>query len=353
MKNKLKKIFLGLLLSVCSVAMFACGGGIERTPYTQLDKIMSDMSAHDMFTTSYVDSVSSKYVLKAFTNSEEKYVSECLIIPMNFIYKYQSDLSIIKEMKNLTGEQSNSIQNLERGITEINVGFNKLKNEYDRFITFQTAGSIYEGVKQAFLYEITDFIQNAYDLAFNLAEVENKVFYRYEDKEVTTEVLTTKDTEYFKDYLSLSIGQDYYKLLLPSVKSINYPSTSELGDFLRNVKGRLASFITSFVGGSQFADLTGEMSVKEENGKDVITYTNDKMKSLYEIKGKLDTERGVLEESLKAFSLYDYIEIYNCDIASYKKVNMYAEIYYNQIQSYYLDTLSSYTTYLKTILFRS
>ena len=333
--------------------MFACGGEVARTPYSQLADTMSEISEHGMFLNSSVDGVSSKYILKDFTNSNEKYVNESLVIPMNFINKYQSDLPKIKEMKKISGEGSGSIEKLEREITEFKIAYNQLKNEYDRFITFQTEGSIYDGVRQAYLYEITDFTENAYRLAFKMAEVEDKVFNRYSSKDVTTYALTTKDTEYFKDYLALSMAQDFYNVLLPSVKTINYTATSELGVFLNKVKNDFASLLSTFVRGVNYADLTGEESTKKENGKDIVIYNNSKVKEIYELEKKLIVERGLVEKSLKEFSLYDYAEKYNFDLDSYNKVNIYAETYYNQIQVYYLTNLSQYTTYLKTILFRS
>ncbi len=350
--KKFNKIFLSLLLVVCSVAMFACGGGSPKTPYSELEGTMTEIAAHDMFSFSSVDSVGSKYILKSFTSSGDKYVNESLVIPMNFINNYQ-DLSQAKEMKNLSGEQTNAIQNLERELTQFKEGYNQLKNEYDRFIIFQTPGSIYEGVRQAFLYEITDFIQDAYDLAFKLADVQIKVFNNYANKEESAEALTTNDTKFFRDYLALNVGHDYYNILLPAVKSMNYDTSSSLGTFLNNVKNDFADFLSLYVSKSNFADLTGEAATKKENGKDVNFYKNEKVTSLYQIENKLKVERDMLEKSLNEFSLYDYLEKYNCDIDSYNKVNAYAQTYYNQIQVYYLTTLKNYITYLRTILFRS
>ncbi len=351
MKKKLASIGIAFCLGAACVMMSACGDDTSKIEYTSLPTIIEEMSTSTsgMLETTTIDHVSSKFILSPLNNSANNYFNECLIIPINYISKYNSQLSLLKD-KTFSGEQQQAIDNLEIDLASFKVNYTALVSEYDRLVTFTDKSSvIYEGALQQFKYKATDFISSTYEVAISLADVQKRCLNIFSDM-VTTN-LGEFNMAQLRDYLALQVGYDYYKVLLESSNSNNFVVNSEAGtitlvNLINSTKTKLTNFIRDFYGATTLKNLT-KVDVTEG---DNITYKNIGIKKLLSAQEDFASEREFVAKSFEKFSLYKFYNTYHCNLQSAMNDEAYADVYYSKIQSYYKTYLPNYTDYLKSIL---
>lgn len=357
MKNKFLKIALAFIFTFCSFAMFACGGDESlQLSYKDLSKVVTEMQSNsEMFVSGTVDDVSTNFVIKALNSTENGYFNECLIIPINYIAKYQTDINLVAEKGNFNGEQSDAINKLETSMANMKLAYQDMCGENERLNMF-TADDVYNGALQLFKYSATKFISSTYEVAINLAEVQNKVLNKFDG--MVTRSLDFSDAAALRDYTALKIGQDYTNLLLVSMNSKTWvpaagvvsPYVIAHANVMSSIKGDLSKFIASYYGATNFKDL----SVEEVKEGAEPTYNNTGVAEVLNYQKTLENERVILNKAMSKFSMYDFFqEPYECNMTAYEKDVKYASQYYAEIQMYYISVLSQQTAFVKEIIIKS
>lgn len=344
MKNKFLKITLASIFAFSSLALFACGGGEEPSiKYQELPNIITEMKNNNtMFKSGDVDLVPTNFLLNAL-EGENNYFNECFIIPINYISKYQTEIEAVKNLNGLNGEQSSAINQLEKDLATFKHAYVSANNEYERLTIFSSeSGSIYDGALQQYKYSVTKLISGAYDVAISLSKVQDVALNRFN---LQAGGITNNDALLLKDYLSLKIGQDYFKVLLDNSNSKLFKTSADLNInkfvyFVNGVKADLTAFVKDFYGKSNLKDLHND----EADGD------NSPVSLLVKSQNIMENERQNLNRSLDRFSLYEFYNSYNCNMISYQGKIEYAETYYNEIQNYYQSFIKLQINYMKSIL---
>ncbi len=344
MKNKFLKITLASIFAFSSLALFACGGASEpNIQYTELPNIVTEMNSnHTMFKSGSVDGVTTNFIFNAL-DGDDNYFNECFVIPMNYINKYNLDIEEVKRLKGFNGEQSAAIAELEKDLATFKHAYVSANNEYERLTIFSSeSGSIYDGALQQYKYSVTKLISGAYDVAISLSKVQDIALNRFN---LQAGGITNNDALLLKDYLSLKIGQDYFKVLLDNSNSKLFKTSADLNInkfvyFVNGVKADLTAFVKDFYGKSNLKDLNNDEADGDKSPVSLLVKSQNIM----------ENERQNLNRSLDRFSLYEFYNSYNCNMISYQGKIEYAETYYNEIQNYYKSFIKLQTNYMKSIL---
>ncbi len=347
MKNKFMKIVFALLLCVCSVSMFACDKGSENTmKYDKLDSLIFDMGSDSMFVSDNIDGAITNFALRPFYENSGNYgyYNKLLVIPMTFITDYQGDLDKLASIK-LSGEGKGAVNNFEKDLYKFSTNYYRLSTEYDRYVSFTNA-DIKAGALQTFRVAAHDFIGSAYDLAESLAEIEVKVFNKYQG--LVTTAVTKADNSVISDYVSLKVGQEYYNLLARELGSRDYElkgtvENIEFVNFINQQKQNLSELISRFVNRDWDSNYLASYPTVVE-GKEV--YNNTKVSDILNKINLLASEKPLINEAFRNFSFRDFYTKYECKIAEYQKNNANVAGYYGEIQDYYNVYLPAFTDYI-------
>lgn len=368
MKNKILKVALAFVFAFCSFAMFACGGDENlQLSYKDLPKIVTEMQSNsDLFKTGTVDGVSTNFIINAFAaddsedsegldNSDEnRYFNECLVIPINYIVNYQNDVELVAEIKNLNGEQSDAINKLETSMATMKLAYQDMCGENERLLMF-TEEDVYRGALQLFKYSATKFITSTYEVAINLADVQNKVLNKFDG--MVTRKLDTSDATALRDYTALKIGQDYANLLLVSMNSKTWtpaegvvsPNVIVNAYIMTQIKDNLSAFVASYYGATSLKDL----SVEDVKEGDTTTYNNTGVTKILNSQNILENERIILNKAMNNFSMYDFFQKpYECNVEEYGKDVKYASQYFAEIFMYYTSTSLQHVNFLREIIIK-
>ncbi len=371
MKNNFFKIALVFVFAFCSFAMFACGGdGNLQLSYKDLPKIITEMQSNsDIFKVGTVDGVSTNFIINAFdtddsedseesedldNSDENRYFNECLLIPINYIVNYQNDVELVAEKGNFNGEQSDAINKLETSMATMKLAYQDMCGENERLLMF-TEEDVYKGALQLFKYSATKFITSTYEVAINLADVQNKVLNKFDG--MVTRKLDTFDATALRDYTALKIGQDYANLLLVNMNSKTWtpavgvvsPNVIAHTYIMTQIKDNLSAFVASYYGATSFKDL----SVEDVKEGDMITYNNTGVTKILNSLIILENERIILNKAMNRFSMYDFFQKpYECDITAYEKDVKYASQYFAEIFMYYTSTSLQQVNSLREIIIK-
>lgn len=355
-KNIMTMCLAGILLC-SSVALFACG---ERKPeeevvsYNTLSSLVSDMKSNEMFSATSVEGVQSNFCLKPFL-STMTYYNELFIMPMNYIETYHVNLQAIKDLPSINSEQDKYITQLEKDIPKLSEAFDSVLYQYKRLTAFSSEHqTIVQGALQLYQYECTDLIGSAYQVAIDIATIEEKVFGRF-DAMVTAEQVTKDDSKMIRDYISLFIGKDYYNALLVSSNSKNFNTSGDanvtrFGTFYTGLKTDLTNYVRDIHGATSFKSLESDPITVGEGEDAQLVYNHIAITDLIASHQTMEEERVSLQKAFGQFSFYQFYQYYNCNLNTYNNVNEFISIYYGEIKNYYNSFIHLQMNYIKSVL---
>lgn len=343
MKKKIFTLIISALLVLSGGLMFACGGDnkLSPTPAKELVQVVNKMGADALFSGGNANGVSSRFILTELKNTQYEYYTECLVLPMDYINTHMDDMTKLSNMK-LNSRAHKAVSALGQSISVMKENFAELSNHNERLVDFST-GSAYQGMLYKYLLLCQNFIDSVYDVAFDLAEVEDFAFGSYTTKQVTAGELKWTDSRELRDYLWLSLARDYFDLLVVNCEAQLVTGAGQVATLITNAKTELDNLLSSYryQDDFNFKELTGELKDKK--------YINEKVTNLFVIQSKLNVERENFNVALQNFSLYDYATTYEGNLADYAKADGHVMYYLGYLETY-LNSLEQTQAYYSSIL---
>ena len=305
MKKAITCIFMMVMIVFGSFLMVACdkegkGQAVYSLYNEQMTTIKEDESTP--FVASNKNNITSDYFLRNFNKKEGTSVvdagqqDEMIALALNYIEKYYPLTEQYGKTKN--------IQSIVDVMKKFEKSYNSLKSEYlnSKQVSQSEETIIYNGFMARYAEAARKFSIVAYDAALSLSNYINK--YINPDKTLTENVPAEGAAEFFYDTRVLEIYNDF-------------------NDFvMQNGKGMVGSVDTKwFALQSRKAD------------ESFCGYFANEVINVFD---SLADERENMQKALGKFSYYDYSVKYNNDIKAYGKALKGAQLYYGEINRYFL-----------------
>ena len=332
-KRKVVLSMLAGLLIGSSFAMAACGDenkGINPyqnyqaaiSTYLEDPTLFRSDKVNGIQTDFYFDNFYYKNDLGAKVEGDINYIT-LNAFAMNYIQNYYTELS------GLEGDYNYS--QLHTALNSLNESFEKVrvesKNVYN--VDANESVTIYNGFFSRYEDSAREFIDQAYNTAITLSD------FLIEQVDLTKDIgsdnQTTEQIKLYVDSQLLYIFNDFRALLMDSGRGRQFN-----GEVLYDNSVTLLE---------SFSNLSSDL---------LQSVTAEMMSELKELSSYLDNERIITGQSLENFSLYDYCNYDSMD--GYLKEESNAQIYYNQLQSYYSNsnsTLNQYYLFLVSNIYQA
>ncbi len=364
MKKIITKIMVCLLVCVSAITMFACGSKFNKKESFEvvnavITEINTDNQSNKMFVTTNISGVKSDYALRYYVgNTTYNYYNECLIVPMNYIQKYYTDLQRIEALEKISKNNKAIINELTEAVPALRIAYKETVDRYNNLKSVGSSEVLVEGATQVYNQSLKEFIKSAYDVALKLANVKNQVFNDFKGLSVTNRVLSSSDTAVLRDYFVLYNAYDYYNCLIANLKAEDFSSIVGNNDvenfvnFIKSIKTKLTlNLSVQAISDANLKVLTGNAISEKVDGENVVLrYENTMVDKLFEAFETVQNERVMLNKSFENFSLYDFYIKHSCNMDAYATKVDYANDYYSEIKNYYNAYNKDYVSYLISLL---
>lgn len=330
--TKIKKTFsifaLVVMVALSSLFMFACSGRVDAkkcfslidktiTSYKDNTKLFNNGEVFDVQTNFYLSDLKSKDESGNLVNDCENYLA--------FVsYGLEFIENNYKKLENLETKHNFILINKE--IKEMNKAFDEVERKYDSLKSLDSTAKsqIYNGHFARYKFAVKNFIEEVFDSAIILGEY---LVEEYGDG-IGHADMTIAPFNTFVDYHKLLICKDFENF------------------FIEGADGQTFSNELFASAQSQFENYYKNALNKTE----LQLSTADALKTK-EILETLDADRANVMLSMDKFSLKAFYTAYEGQISSYEKINKYASVYFNNIESYFSNTgsLANFYTYLVSL----
>ncbi len=335
MKSKkiILSVFLALVLSASSFMLFGCA---KKTSSANVYKLFDESitaikeDVDSPFTKGTINYIETNFDLQDMTNKagngstvqlSYNHYRTLAAVGLNFIEKYYPLL----EDNNIKADYSK----LESSIKDLNKKYDTLKEEHEKFNSLKDTNadySIYNGFFYNYKNSAYSFINSTFDCANRLGKFLNNEAKLA--KNVGSESMDNEGLEFYLDYNYLNIYGDFKLFFFDSCEGEPLDLTKSSSEFTL-VNLSMANFGNVVM---------SKMSAKKD---DLVNLLADEMEYVITIFSSLDSTRGDARKAMNKFSFYNFANSYDNDINAYKKVNSFANVYYDRVLNYFVGENSA------------
>lgn len=304
-KSKIITIILSVILLACSFLLFGCD---KRETTEQIQKSLNSFIQTENGTGSFLGSDNTFNDFKVY---DDQYQLEnidnyqyLVSIAVDYIEQYSSKFE---------SEQNFDYSAISQSLETLNKSFEQTLHEYQRMLEVYTSQPMtFSGPAKRYQSSAIDFINAAFQTALSIKDNLAQNFGLLDadfEKEVTVDQANA-----YLDAIRLEMANSYRQFLLGSCKGEAF----EENGFYAAVSTQLQSL----------------QSVND------TLLTADKEEKYVELKKMFDaikSEQPIIEKALANFSFYDFVTIYDGNIAAYQTVLQDAENYLQKIESYFYN----------------